>query len=70
MPWRAVQEAAWTALNTEPAEDYSLSEESPWWSTVARIALEWKPPNTTSDARMRVLARESRCSFSLLYPWE
>ena len=27
-PWRAVQEAAWRALNTPFAQDYSLSEES------------------------------------------
>ena len=28
-PWRAVQEAAWRALNTPFAQDYSLSEGSP-----------------------------------------
>ena len=27
-PWQAVQEAAWGALNTPFAQDYSLSEES------------------------------------------
>ena len=27
-PWQAVQEAAWRALNTPFAQDYSLSEES------------------------------------------
>ena len=28
-PWRAVQEAAWRALNTPLAQEYSLIEESP-----------------------------------------
>jgi len=28
-PWRAVQEAAWRALNTPFAQDYSFSEETP-----------------------------------------
>ena len=28
-PWRAVQEAAWSALNTPLAQDHSVSEETP-----------------------------------------
>ena len=28
-PWAAVQDAAWRALNTSSATDYSLTDESP-----------------------------------------
>ena len=28
-PWRAVQDAAWCAMNASPAQDYSLIDESP-----------------------------------------
>src|SRR5438309_10830837 len=38
-PWRAVQEAAWWALHTPLAQDYSLTGESPrsaWRTPLAR----------------------------------
>src|SRR2546422_6077516 len=41
-PWRAVQEAAWRALHTAFARDYSLSEESPRRARAVAVRGSWR----------------------------